>query len=224
MPGEDWESADEARDAVRSDFPIVSYPGSFVALLSISSKTVASLLKLEGVQEQIDANEINAAVTMVEGELPSAICFKDSQALGFYRNSPNLRSVTYDQSIGKRIGLHIDSWEGGNISDKRYKRSRLLVNLGRSSRYLVFMTTPVDVLKNRLKIEVGPGYFVDQCFIMTKQMKKTVFSIKIRPGEAYIAPTECLVHDGSTRGGRFVDICFTIRSYFTLRTGAKPSY
>ena len=79
------------------------------------------------------------------------------------------------------------------------------------------MTTPVDVLWERLGVLEGSGYLVDQCFAATRQNRKTVFSLEVRPGEAYIAPTECPVHDGSTRAAKSVDICFTLRSNFILK-------
>jgi len=40
--------------------------------------------------------------------------------------------------------------------------------------------------------------------------------IKVRPGQAYIAPTENIFHDGSTLGTSEVDRHMTCRGHFSL--------
>ena len=41
-----------------------------------------------------------------------------------------------------------------------------------------------------------------------------VIRLRIAPNEAYIAPTENIIHDGSTLGKMYFDICLTIRGKF----------
>jgi hypothetical protein len=41
-----------------------------------------------------------------------------------------------------------------------------------------------------------------------------VTRVRVDPGEAYIAPTENIIHDGSSLGQRFSDVHVTIRGYF----------
>jgi hypothetical protein len=43
-----------------------------------------------------------------------------------------------------------------------------------------------------------------------------VVKLRIRPGEAYIAQTENLIHDGSTLGQRGFDLAFMADGFFTL--------
>jgi hypothetical protein len=216
LPSDRWRPACEVWIAGPTDFPSTEYPGSFVALLEISPNTVRRLLEFENCREQY-RRDAETIIEMIESELPHSVKCGSSEILGFYRNVAGLASVTFDPDLGKRIGLHLDSWEGWSVVGRRHKRSRILINLGESARYLLFMTTPVDVLWEHLGALEESSYLVDQCFAATKRNRKTVFSLEIRPGEAYIAPTECLVHDGSTRDGKSIDICFTLRSQFILK-------
>jgi hypothetical protein len=217
LPSDRWRPASEIWIAGQRDFPSTEYPGAFVALLEISPNTVARLREFENSREPY-CGDGKTIIEMIENELPHSVKCSSSEILGFYRNAAGLASVTFDPNLGKRIGLHLDSWEGSSVFERRHKRSRILVNLGESGRYLLFMTTPVDVLWERLGVLEESGYLVDQCFAATKGNRRTVFSLEVRPGEAYIAPTECLVHDGSTRDGKSIDICFTLRSNFILKT------
>ena len=42
-----------------------------------------------------------------------------------------------------------------------------------------------------------------------------VVAIEIAPGEAYIAPTEDLIHDGCSEGMKNNDVCLTMLGYFS---------
>jgi hypothetical protein len=41
-----------------------------------------------------------------------------------------------------------------------------------------------------------------------------VLRLEIRPGEAYIAPTEIVIHDATTMGKEFTDATFTVLGNF----------
>jgi hypothetical protein len=215
LPRAEWQPVRCAHSCDPDQASRVGYPGSFIALLGFSREMTSWLRSLEGT-ESLDADLTEAVLHALECQLPEWITPRNSELLGFYRNEPGLSSVTFDPNLGLRIGLHLDSWEGASVAGRRHKRSRLLINLGASPRQLLFMTTPVDVLQELLGIGEGPGYFVDKCFAATSGRNRTVYAIEIQPDEGYIAPTECLVHDGSTAMGSSVDICFTMVSRFIL--------
>ncbi len=44
-----------------------------------------------------------------------------------------------------------------------------------------------------------------------------VIKVRVAPGEAYIAPTENMIHDGSTVGKQYPDIHLTLFGYFRTR-------
>jgi hypothetical protein len=52
-----------------------------------------------------------------------------------------------------------------------------------------------------------------------------VVRVRIHPGEAYVAPTENILHDGSSIDMNAMDITFSIRGRFSLspRCGAQSS-
>jgi hypothetical protein len=106
-------------------------------------------------------------------------------------------STTIDRSDGLRIGLHIDRWERMPLGTVASARNRACLNLGPGSRYLVFAATDLREIAKRYN-------FTSQTFFTTRHAqtylrdhpKVPVFRLRIDPGEAYIAPTECLIHDG----------------------------
>ena len=48
-----------------------------------------------------------------------------------------------------------------------------------------------------------------------------VIKIRVSPGEAYIAPTENMIHDGCTINKQFFDVIMTIRGNFNLPSQSK---
>lgn len=59
------------------------------------------------------------------------------------RHTAGHATVTCDPRTGHFIGLHIDSWDRGKLSERINSRNRLCVNLGLSERYLIFLNLPL---------------------------------------------------------------------------------
>lgn len=144
--------------------------------------------------------------------------------VGITSNAVGLQTVTFNEQIEKFIGLHVDNWEGAALLNREALPNRLCVNIGSSHRYFLFvpcsLCSMIDVLERvhgrdwqipprltsigRLFLEEYPSFPVIRC--------------KVLPGEAYIAPTENLVHDASSDGHTGVeDRQFTVRGNIDLR-------
>lgn len=131
---------------------------------------------------------------------------------------PNQSTVSVDYS-GHFIGLHIDNSVAFNAPEADNFPNRISLNLGRSKRYLLFINKTVreaiHMIRNvdpafspigldapalvRLFCTMFPGY--------------PVARVCIHPGEAYIAPTDNVMHDGSSLGGKDFDITIVSRGY-----------
>ncbi|MFP3833884.1 hypothetical protein [Chryseobacterium sp. SIMBA_028] len=109
------------------------------------------------------------------------------------------------------IGLHIDSWDKQPISEREKSKNRICFNIGKEARYLYFINIPA----NQLSTESSDAE-IDEIVthFLVSNPEYPVLRIRINPFEGYIAPTEYIIHDGSTSGNLFKDITFTIRSYF----------
>jgi hypothetical protein len=119
---------------------------------------------------------------------------------GVSRTPPGLVNATIDPATGKHPGLHVDSWDDLPTARRRESRNRISINLGVTDRYLLFLPMSLtDMVRlaggsdalpywkiGRRALEAGPSVPVVKC--------------RLRPGEAYIAPTETLIHDASSLG------------------------
>lgn len=149
-------------------------------------------------------------VTASEGHIQGGFCVRGR----------DLETVTTNGASGLLIGLHVDNWFRLPLGSLAQAPVRLCANFGWNDRYLLFMNIPIDELA---KGEINE--FAD--WVDEQIKKKTVFlkrptalareflmafpdypigRIRVRPGEAYLAPTENLVHDASTLANTMLDV------------------
>lgn len=130
-------------------------------------------------------------------------------------------STTIDRTDGNRIGLHIDRWERRPLASVRFARNRLCLNMGPRPRYLVFLA--VDVLETAASCGVAPSspFTTRDAQAYLRQHPMTaVYRLRIEPGEAYVASTESLIHDGqaSSPAGEWV---YTVFGHFEATREAQ---
>ena len=107
-------------------------------------------------------------------------------------NSP---SITVDRESGLRLGLHLDSWDGQEVSARWKSRNRIVVNRGPGDRYVYVVPVPIEEMAKRLAssedlhpCEVADTYVRSARHVPCLRMRQ-------RPGVAYVCCTERVVHD-----------------------------
>lgn len=144
-------------------------------------------------------------------------------ALGI--NLPDLITVTRygcDKDTKKRyVGLHIDNsyWQE-KLERRHLSPVKICINLGLQARYLLFINLSLkDILKTLQNLGInnqiqdkGPPNIVK--LFMENFPNYPVIRLTILPGEAYIAPVENMIHDGSTLGCSQHSVNLQIRGYF----------
>jgi hypothetical protein len=98
----------------------------------------------------------------------------------------------------RKTGLHVDSWDHKPWWDRSSGSNRISINIGRFTRHLVFCTLPVVDISHSLEAqrrEFPTGLMQD---FFRRRPDTRVYRMRIEPGEGYIAPTENIIHDGST--------------------------
>jgi hypothetical protein len=121
---------------------------------------------------------------------------------GISRNDPNMVTVSINRDLNKLVGLHVDHWDGLPLSERRFGMNRISVNLGPSSRYILFMPATLEdlgsLLSSERRMHIGlprlPNVF------MQEFSDFPVVRCRLPPGASYIIPTENMLHDGSTAG------------------------
>ncbi|MCB9268418.1 MAG: hypothetical protein H6561_02480 [Lewinellaceae bacterium] len=136
----------------------------------------------------------------------------------------NLETVTYNPREKRYLGLHLDSWEKQPLQELATTRNRLCINLGQSPRYFLFVNQEIHRLQQicDLPQESRPRTLI-QAFL-ERFPDYPVIRVCLQPFEAYIAPTENIIHDGSSMGQLYQDVQITIRSYFNVKPAQRPSF
>ncbi|MFI4935704.1 MAG: hypothetical protein ACHP7N_13860 [Caulobacterales bacterium] len=144
--------------------------------------------------------------------------------IGATSNAANLTTVTFDHAAGGHyIGLHVDNWDGLDLEVRRRSTNRICVNIGEDDRYILFLPITLETMGEMLAEAFGEAWTPAGRFtligreFMTLHPDTPVVRCRIAPGEAYIAPTENLVHDASSEGQRTLDEQFTVRGHIGLR-------
>jgi hypothetical protein len=124
----------------------------------------------------------------------------------------------------RRAGLHVDHWDGLPLRHRHRARNRVCINLSREPRYALFFNLPMWDMFNSIGLRDPEDIYSDfrGLYLGQRFMKAwpdyPVIRLRLDPGEAYILPTDNLVHDASTEGNRCKDITLTYLGQFVPNT------
>ncbi len=122
-------------------------------------------------------------------------------------------------------GLHIDSTWRLPLHHRRCAPLRFGLNVSGEDRHLLYIAADLEQMAGEMR-RAGVA-FEDDCehprspahrirrAFMGAFSDVPVIKIAIRPGEAYIAPAENMIHDGCTLGRRTWDLLFTTQGLFS---------
>ncbi len=137
--------------------------------------------------------------------------------LAFHRKG--LNTVTKNKRTNKYVGLHLDSWDNLPLFRRKESPNRICINLSDESRYFLFLNIPVEnMLKyfnKKLVKQTVPDFICNE--FMSVWPDYPIIKVEIKPFEAYIAPTECVVHDATTETMNTDSFSFTFRGFFKLK-------
>jgi hypothetical protein len=115
-----------------------------------------------------------------------------------------------------KTGVHIDSWDHKGFGRRRGCTNRISINIGECPRHLVFCPDLVTDINRRFRAQAK--LLEDGADILSWYFNVnpavTFLRLRIDPGEAYIAPTENLIHDGSNLLVEGLDRQLVIRGFF----------
>jgi len=139
----------------------------------------------------------------------------------FSVNDGNLSTTTKYFKGKQYAGLHIDNTDNLTIENARYANNRLCINLGTQKRYFLFVNQSLSEMKDWIVRKKGSfnqkntQWHLSQLFCRTYGTYPIV-RIPLQPFQAYIAPTENILHDGSSIGSTAPDITYTLLGKFAL--------
>lgn len=204
LPRRAWRrpTAAELSHLVSADRP-TNYQ-NHVGVLKIPAQLMQNFKNLEFDQietrqkfyERIESAEGQAAVEAIAEFVRGFLVKPDEFRIIRIFNEPGLPTTAYVHELDRYVGLHVDNLRGQPIYGRELSSNRISVNLGREDRYLLFINLTMNELIELMEPEsqCSPDELV-LSFLETHPAYPVV-RVKLRPGEAYIAPTQNLIHDG----------------------------
>jgi hypothetical protein len=138
---------------------------------------------------------------------------------GFSIKEPGLKTVSINPPSGRFIGLHVDNWFRAPIGCRAQSPVRICANFGSCDRFLLFLNVGVDDIHSADAVETQDGRLEWRKEVVNLKTPTNIgrrflrafedypiTRIRVKPGDAYIAPTENVVHDGSTELGSDLDV------------------
>jgi len=159
----------------------------------------------------------------------------EAQAGGFCVKLSEHPTTTVNPRTNLLVGLHLDDWYDLPLAKRKHAANRICLNAGDADRFFLFLNVPIwticEILRRRpldeLKGLVG-GERIASCDLesLHRSVGGTnvarafmqlfpdypVVRIRIGPGQAYMAPTEGIVHDAG--GGANPDVTIMLRGFF----------
>jgi hypothetical protein len=138
------------------------------------------------------------------------------------RSAPGELTATMDTVAGRTgvhyVGMHVDSWVDTPLSTREHSQNRICINAGRSPRHFLFINVGLarmNTILNGTELSSMSYYGSDLGHeFMTAFPGYPVVRLTVQPGEGYIAPTENIIHDGSTLGMSHQDLAIHLIGSF----------
>lgn len=215
-----------------------TFHGNAISVIRLPSELLERLrpLRVTGLEYSSKKNHIPNTGDQNRSEGPDAIIAYLRQRLqhssgiedcaidgGVFTNPPRLQTVTWDPDTEAFIGLHVDSWyaEDFPLNRREHAPNRVCVNLGQEDRYFLFLNIAISQMYQSVKCTDtraagAHGLSSGARAFMSSYPSYPVVRVRIRPGEAYVAPTENIAHDGSSIDMSTTDVTLSIRGRFEL--------
>ena len=216
-------------------------PESSVALISLPESAIAPLREvcrecglfgddgpLAGVPHDRHPGWKAAHQTLLDHLRPYLLDGRPVDATTFYRGDPGQRTVTRtDRDSAQRealTGLHVDSWEGTPLRQRTRIRNRMCVNLGDEDRHFLYVNLTLDQMMRAAGLRDGDDVRLVNLFVGRRFFARfpdyPVVRVRVAPGEAYIAPTGNLVHDGDSLEKKRPDLALHLLGWFGIAADA----
>jgi hypothetical protein len=174
-------------------------------------------VKGDGKIEQQPA-DVQLALHQIILSISAQFTHAELRYLGYQINQPGLIATTVNQATDTFIGMHVDSWDKVELTKRRHSRNRICINIGCETRRLMFVPLTLAQIEVEMgdafgaAIPLGPTGIVRQ--YLSSPGDHRVIGLDIPPLHAYIAPTENIGHDATTRDTSTPDKALTIIGNF----------
>ncbi len=144
------------------------------------------------------------------------------QTLAVSRQGLQTLNFKFIEESMRYTGLHLDRSEDKKLGKCHTAQQRICFNLG-ETRYLYYCPISADKLKETLEKKVSHEVNFDNIIDLYYEHFKDypINVVELPFGNFYIAPTDNVIHDGSTINHINPDITLVYLGYFNLNTNEK---
>jgi|GEM_PF-15433 len=229
VPRPPWRAPSQTEYAALTDRSRPIALGSFVSILRLDP---ALFEKLRAIGQQAARLPLYYDRPMFDGTQERAVellvrqigkAYSEPNSIyrgeGITVNTPGTATATYDLGDSRRPGLHLDSWSDLNPLRRDEAYNRMCINIGEETRQLLFINLPMRRIVQILsqfepEVEKQNPTRIGRMF-MARFPDYPVVSVDVAPGEGYIAPTENVIHDGTTSAMTKPDVILTLLGRFS---------
>ncbi len=170
-------------------------------------------------QCKLETEAYKVGIRDLVGWLSKRYVFEDKYIVhGFSVDEPAALTTTIGRT-GRLVGLHLDTWEYHRLDERASALNRFCLNAGEQARYLLAFNLDLvemhGLLRDLCRVCVSNVHDIGPEF-MRRFPDYPVVKVKINPGEAYIAPTDFVIHDATSLGLESSGCSFTIRGRFLV--------
>jgi hypothetical protein len=220
----------------RSSASLAWRPSVDVAVVRLPDDLIHSftgMLEQHGIREAADRKTYQSIASHARwsentasiSEHLASLCREPMKQLYFRIADPDRFTLTKNEFRGDErfVGLHLDNWDCLPLRHRNRSRNRMCINFSREPRYCLFINLaliemfasiglrdPEDIYTDFRGLRMGARF-------MSSWPEYPVVRLQINPGEAYILPTDNLIHDASTEGNRCTDVTLTYLGLFVPR-------
>jgi hypothetical protein len=128
---------------------------------------------------------------------------------------PAGRVSTSIRNDGLFVGMHVDTYLNYTMASREAGfPCRMALNLGTEPRHFQFINLSMRQIARELNSASQDANAVAAEFLRTNP-NYPVIQVEVGPGEVYTAPTEILIHDGTTLYKNLIDVTTTLLGDFT---------
>jgi hypothetical protein len=224
IPNEPWQflSTSEAAQLISDQFQV---NGSNIGVFRLPEKQYQQFKQIDctaieaisSIRAFNETLENRMLATGILGHVREMGIISSFDKVGFEKNLPNSLTVTYYRKKSHFVGLHFDNHDKFSVLDRHLSRNRICINMGCESRYFLFIDLQIAEIVEKLMLHgVTCNYTtadaIGTCFLQSFP-DYPVIKLRLDPGEAYIAPVDNILHDGSTAGTSAADFCLSAVCY-----------
>lgn len=217
IPREPWFGIDAESYAALGSPARSPAPLNFAALVALPAALRELGAQLAAVARSGDARERQDELSQALSQAVAGWlgCRLEPRSPGVMVQQGGLVTSTIDRTDGKLLGLHLDSWSQLPGQERPRAINRIAINLGPAPRHLLLLDVGLDqVLALLGGAEPGANPTATARHFLAAHPDYPVLSLEVRPGEAYVAATENLIHDGSSLASPGPDMIFTLLGDF----------